>query len=276
MAEAESVERPRPPQGDWLGTPHLRFERRGSIAICTVDRPQARNAMTASMYFGVRYAVDHVNRSDDLAGLLITGTGDVFIPGGDLGGERGDDWGNIGRLFGMDCVPFDALRHSRKPVVSAVNGIAQGGGMLIAMMSDVAVASERATFRAPELFRGIADTVYAAYLPAQVGPARARDLLFSGRVLSAAEALDWGVVTRVVPHDELFDAALAVLIDCCRTAPEARANVKRIISARYGAFERMTMEASLRGPEAVEGFLAFKERRAPAWIPEDLRPDGRV
>ena len=123
----------RPPEGDWLGTPFLRFERRGSIAIVTVDRPHRRNAMTPAMYFGVRYAVDHVNRSDELAACVLTGTGDVFIPGGDLGGDQEDAWGDLATLLHMDSVPFDALRHSAKPVVSAVNGICQGGGLMIAI-----------------------------------------------------------------------------------------------------------------------------------------------
>jgi enoyl-CoA hydratase len=77
---------PRPPEGDWLGTPHLTFRREGPFAIVTLDRPEARNAMTPAMYFGIRYAVSRVNGDADLAGLLITGTGDVFAPGGDLGG----------------------------------------------------------------------------------------------------------------------------------------------------------------------------------------------
>ncbi len=93
-------------------------------------------------------------------------------------------------------------------MVCAVNGLAQGGGLMIAMLADVTVASDRATFRAPELFRGIADTNYGQILPRQVGPARARDLLLTGRTLvTAAEAEDWGLVARVVPHDELLAEA---------------------------------------------------------------------
>src|SRR6202044_961829 len=103
-------------------------------------------------------------------------------------------------VMGLDTVPFEALRNSRKPVVSAVNGICQGGGLLMAMLSDVAVAAEGATFRCPELYRGIADTGYAASLPAQIGPARARDMLFTGRTLDAEEACSWGLITRVVPQ----------------------------------------------------------------------------
>lgn len=264
---------PRPPEGDWLGTPFLRFERDGALATVTVDRPERRNALTASMYFGLRYAVDRLNADDTLAGLLLTGTGDVFIPGGDLSGEDPDGWADLPRLLGMDNTPFDTIRRSPKPVVSAVNGIAQGGGMMIAMLSDVAVASERATFRAPELFRGIADTNYGQVLPRQVGPARARDLLLTGRTLTAAEAEDWGLVSRVVPHDELLAAATDALRAACRTAPGARAAVKKVIDRFYGTYDREAMDASLKGEEMQEGWRAFKERRAPAWIPPDLQDD---
>src|SRR5829696_9029462 len=239
----------RPPEGDWLGTPYLRFERQGPVAVVTVDRPEARNAMTPAMYFGVRYAVDRVNADDDLAGLLLTGTGDVFVPGGDLGGDNPDGWADLPRLLGMDNTPFDAIRRSPKPVVCAVNGIAQGGGLVIAMLADVSVASDRATFRAPELLRGIADTYYAQVLPRQVGPARARDMLMTGRTVTAAEALAW----------------------CCRTAPDARLAVKRVLDAYYGPYDRMSMDASLAGPEPVEGFRAFAERRSPHWVPEPFR-----
>jgi enoyl-CoA hydratase len=265
-----------PPEGDWLGTRHVRFDRHGPLAHCVVDRPERRNAMTAAMYFAVRYATNHVDADDELAGLLITGTGDVFMPGGDLSQESDDEWSDISRLLYMDVVPFDALRQSTKPVVSAVNGICQGGGLVIAMLSDVSVASDRATFRAPELFRGIADTNYAQLLPRQIGPARARDMLMTGRTVHAAEALEWGLISRVVPHDDLLDVATAVLIECCRAAPKARADMKRTFDQYYGLYDRIGMVESLRGPEALEGYLAFKERRNPSWVHPDLRTDGRL
>jgi enoyl-CoA hydratase/carnithine racemase len=254
----------------------VRFERQGPLAYCTVDRPEARNAMTASMYFAVRYAVDVVNRDQALAGMLLTGTGDVFIPGGDLGGASVDSWGTATGLLGMDVVPFEAIRNSRKPVVSAVNGICQGGGLLMAMLSDVAVVADGATFRCPELYRGIADTGYAAYLPAQIGPARARDMLFTGRTIDAEEACSWGLVSRVVPQDDLLEEARRALVACCRSAPQARLAVKRVINQGYGHYDRMSMDESLAGPECVEGYLAFKERRSPSWVPEGLQAEGRL
>lgn len=266
----------RPPEGDWCGTQFLRLERRGSIAVLTVDRPHRRNAMTPAMYFGVRHAVDLVNRSDDLAGLVLTGTGDVFIPGGDLGGDQEDSWADLAGLLHMDTTPFDAIRHSPKPVVSAVNGICQGGGLIIAMLSDVAVASTTATFRAPEIFRGIADTGYAAVLPGQIGIPRARDMLLTGRVIDASTAESWGMITRVVTAGSELDDAIEIARQIARGAPDARSTVKREINRQYEVFDRMSMDASLFGPEALEGFEAFKERRNPSWVPDDLRTDGRL
>jgi enoyl-CoA hydratase/carnithine racemase len=264
-----------PPEGDWLGTPFLRLERHGPLAHVVVDRPEARNALTPAMYFGLRYAVDHVGRDGDLAGLLLTGTGDMFMPGGDPW-SNDDGWADLPMLLGMDNTPFDAVRRSPKPIVSAVNGLCQGGGLVIAMLSDVAVASDRATFRAPELFRGIADTNYAQVLPRQIGPARARDMLMTGRVVPADEAADWGLVARVVPHDELLTEAVAVLEQCCRTAPDARFEVKRIVHEYYGGYDRMAMDKSLAGGEPEEGWAAFREKRSPSWVHPDLRTDGRL
>jgi len=271
-----SPETPKPPEGDWLGTPYLRFERHGSLARVVVDRPDKRNALTSAMYFGIRYAVDHVNDSPELAGLLITGVGDVFIPGGDLGRSQVDAWGDFS-LFGMDALPFETVRDSPKPVVSAINGICQGGGLLIAMLSDVSVAAPSATFRAPEVFRGIADTGYAQFLPAQIGPARARDMLLTGRTLDARTAVEWGLVTRIAedPH-ALIDEASAVLRSIAWGAPGARSVVKREINRQYGRPDRVSMIASIGSDEYAEGWQAFSERRAPDWIPEDIRPDGRL
>jgi enoyl-CoA hydratase len=262
-----------PPSGDWLGTPFLRLVRHGPLAYVVVDRPQARNALTPAMYFGLRYAVEHVGRDETLAGMLLTGVGDLFMPGGDPWSNE-DGWADLPGLLGMDNTPFDAVRRSPKPVVAAVNGICQGGGLMIAMLSDVAVASDRATFRAPELFRGIADTNFAQVLPRQIGPARARDMLLSGRTLSAGEAEAWGLVSRVVPHEALLDQADKVLAQCCRTAPGARFDVKRVLHDYYGTYDRMAMDASLQGSEPIEGWTAFREKRSPAWVHPGLRIDG--
>jgi enoyl-CoA hydratase/carnithine racemase len=128
----------------------------------------------------------------------------------------------------------------------------------------------------PELYRGIADTYYSQMLARLIGPVRTRDLMFTGRTLTAAEALDWGMVARVVPHDELADAAREVLAQCCRTAPGARAVIKSSLDNYLGLYDRIGMRSSLGAPESIEGFLAFKERRSPAWVHPQLRIEGRL
>lgn len=256
-----------------LGTRNLHFEHEGPIAWCTIDRPGARNALTPAMYFGIKRAVKIVNTDPELAALIITGTGDVFAPGGDLGGrsEPGDD--PVPEGLAEEILPFLAIRDSRAPVIAAVNGICQAGGLLIAMMADIAVASDRATFRVPELLRGIPDATYAAALPAHVGVAAARDLLLSARRFDAAEAQRLGVISRVVPHDDLRAAALDAAQQVLQTAPLARAQVKRMLNERYGTIDYQTMFDALdTSPEPREGMQAFMQKRPPSWVPQGLPP----
>ena len=253
---------------DDLGTSGLRLEREGPIAWCVIDRPSARNAFTPAMYFGLKRAVRLVNTDPELAALIITGTGDVFAPGGDLGG-RAEPGDSLPDGLGHEILPFLTIRDSPAPVIAAVNGICQAGGLLVAMMCDIAVASDRATFRVPELLRGIPDATYAAALPAHVGVAVARDLLLSGRRFDAAEAQRLGVISRVVPHDDLRPAALEAARQVLRTAPEARMHVKRMLNQRYGDVDYQTMFWSLdHSDEPREGMRAFMEKREPRWVPD--------
>ena len=253
-----------------LGAAGLRFERDGVVAWCTIDRPEARNALTPAMYFGLKRAVRLVNQDPDLAALIITGTGDVFAPGGDLGG-RAQPGDSAPPDSGPDVLPFLAIRDSRAPVVAAVNGICQAGGLLIAMLADIAVASDRATFRVPELLRGIPDATYAAVLPAHVGLAVARDLLLSARRFDALEAQRLGVISRVVPHDQLKESALTAVREILQTPPMARMHVKRMLNERYGLIDYQTMFWALEeSDEPREGMRAFMEKRSPSWVPEEF------
>jgi enoyl-CoA hydratase/carnithine racemase len=137
------------------------------------------------------------------------------------------------------------------------------------MLADVAIASDRAVFGAPELLRGVADAYHAAILPEHVGIAVARDMLFTGRRLDATEALGHGLVARVVPHDDLRGATDAAVTSLLQTAPRARAALKRLVNARYGTIDRITFDESIAGDEVREGFRAFVEKRSPAWVPPE-------
>ena len=259
--------------GDRLGAAGIRFERDGVVGWCIIDRPEARNAFTPAMYFAIKRAVHLVNRDPDLRALIITGTGDVFSAGGDLGGRTSDGDEPVPDI-GPDVLPFLAIRDSRAPVVTAVNGICQAGGLLVAMVSDICVASESAVFRAPELLRGIVDATYAAVLPAHVGIAVARDLLLSARRFDSDEAVRLGLITRVVPHEDLRDAAVKAVGEILQTGPNARMHVKRMLNDRYGLVDYQTMFGSLaESGEPREGMLSFMEKRAPNWVPEQFAGD---
>lgn len=254
-----------------VGTRALRLEREGSILWCRIERPQARNALTPAMYFGLKRAVRLVNSLAEPCALVITGTGDSFSAGGDLGGryEEGDT--PVPEGLSYESLPFLSIRESRQPVIAAVNGICQGGGLLIAMMADIAVVSERASFRVPELLRGIIDASYAAMLPAHIGMARARDLILSCRRIEAAEAHAMGLFSRLVPHETLEAEATRAAVEILRTAPEARAHTKRMLNQQYPAIDYETMFTSLAyGREPREGMRAFMEKREPDWVPADL------
>ncbi|HWI43181.1 MAG TPA: enoyl-CoA hydratase/isomerase family protein [Nocardioides sp.] len=253
-----------------LGTANLCFEREGPVAWCTIDRPEARNAFTPAMYYGIKRAVRITNADEDLAALIITGTGDVFAPGGDLGGRTTDREDDVSQV-GFDILPFTAIRESRKPVIAAVNGICHAGGLVIAMMADVCVASERATFRVPELLRGIPDATFAAALPVHVGMAVARDLLLTSRAVDAAEARAIGLISRVAPHDDLRKEALRAAREVLTAAPQARAHVKRMMNERYGVIDYQTMFGAIEQSEELrEGMTAFMEKRQPSWMPENF------
>jgi enoyl-CoA hydratase len=138
------------------------------------------------------------------------------------------------------------------------------------MLSDIAVASDRATFRVPELLRGIPDATYAAVLPAHVGVAVARDLMLSARRFDAAEALRLGLISRVVPHDDLPEAAREAARQILLTSPWARTHVKRMLNERYGLIDYQTMFWALEeSPEPREGMRAFMEKRPPSWVPRE-------
>jgi len=236
---------------EWnLGTSGLRIEREGPIVWCIIDRPHARNAFTPSMYMGLKRAVRLLNADDEARAMIITGTGDVFAPGGDLGGryEPGDE--PVPPGFTHELLPFVAIRESQAPIIAAVNGICQAGGLLVAMM---------------------ADATYAAVLPVHIGMAAARDLMLSCRGFDAAEAQRLGLISRVVPHDELRAEALRAAVQILKTAPEARAHTKRMLNAHYPHIDYETMFWSLMDArEPREGMAAFMEKRQPSWVPDGL------
>jgi len=249
-----------------LGSRHLRGTRASGVLRVVLDRPERRNACTIEMYHGIKKAAVLAERDPDVDVLVLTGTGDHFCVGGEMGGKHEDGPALDRETDGIDLTPFVQLERCSKLVLVAINGMCQGGGLVMTLMSDLSVVSDRATFRVPELLRGVADCYLGARLASRVGVARAKWLLFTAQPFSAAEALAMGLVSRVVPHDRL-EAAVAETIGWVRhTGPRARTALKRDLNRQLPALDLPMFVDSLASDEVREGFQAFVEKRPPSWV----------
>lgn len=248
-----------------LDSKFLEGTKSGGVLRVVINRPERRNACTIEMYHGIKKAAVLAENDPEIDALVLTGSADVFCVGGEMGGQHEGGAAIDRETEGIDLLPFRQLETTPKIVIAAVNGLCQGGGLNLVLCSDIALASERATFRAPELLRGVADPFLPARLPSRVGVARAKYLLFTAAVIDAAEAERIGLVAKVVPHDQLMAHVDQVLGQIRATGPNARAAVKQDINRHLPPFDIPMFRSSLRSPEVAEGFKAFVEKRAPRW-----------
>ena len=248
-----------------LGSRHLHATTGDGVLRVVIDRPERRNALTIEMYHGLKKAAVLAERDAAVDVLLVTATGEWFCVGGEMGGKHEGGAPIDRETDGIDLLPFVQFERCPKIVLMGINGMCQGGGLNMTLMSDLAVASERATFRAPELLRGVADCFLGARLAARVGIARAKTLLFTAAEVSAADALAMGLVSRVVPHGEL-ETAIAETIERVRqTGPRARTALKRDLNRHLPTIDFPMFTESLASDEVREGFAAFVEKRPPRW-----------
>ena len=249
-----------------LGSRFLHATNADGVLRVVIDRPERRNALTIEMYHGIKKACVLAGKDPTVDVLVVTATGEWFCVGGEMGGQHEGGQPLDRETDGLDLLPFVQLERCPKVVVMAINGMCQGGGLNMTLMSDVSVVSERATFRAPELLRGVADCYLGARLAARIGVARAKWLLFTAQTIGAHEAAAMGLVSRVVPHAEL-ETALGETIGWIRqTGPRARTAIKHEINRHLPPIDVPMFAASLASDEVREGFAAFVEKRPPAWV----------
>lgn len=243
------------------------------IAVVTIDRPKA-NALDAATSFALGEVFVGFEHDPGVRVAVITGAGERFFSAGwDLGaageGESFDaDWGAGG--FGG----FPDLPGRRTPVIAAVNGMAVGGGFEIALSADLIVAAEHAQFFLPEAGLGMLPDAGSVRLPRLLPPHIAREMLLTGRRMSAEEAARWGLVNRVVPGAELLAAALEMARSVAASAPLSVAAVLDIgrrtahmddIDAMRAIKELPSYRAAIDSEDAEEGLAARAEGRPPAW-----------
>jgi enoyl-CoA hydratase/carnithine racemase len=248
-----------------LGSPNIVARLQGRVLHLRIDRPERRNAFTQDMYRALKRAAVWADQQAPLDAVCLTGTDEWFGAGGDMAGRSNDPEGLATEWDPTDQFPFRHIERCSKLWIARINGLCHAGGLVLALHCDVAIASDRARFRAPELLRGIPDPFLTSRLAEVVGVARARYLLFSAREITAAEAGTMGLVGAVVPHDQLDGEVEALIAQIARTGPQARAAVKRELNQRLPPVDVALFHRAIRSPEMVEGMAAFVEKRAPDW-----------
>jgi enoyl-CoA hydratase/carnithine racemase len=248
-------------------------EIRDGVAILTLNRPERLNAWTPAMearYFGF---LEEAAADPDVRVIVVTGAGKGFCPGVDM--EALKDIGT-GGTFEHSGKPQTFPLTIPKPIIAAINGACAGLGLVQALMCDLRFAAAGTKFTTGFVRRGlVAEHGISWMLPRLLGPARALDLLLSGRVVLAEEALSMGLVNRVVALDGLMETALRYadeLVTHC--SPSAMASIKYQVYRHYetdlaAALSETNemMAASLKRPDFREGVASFVERRPPRFAP---------
>jgi enoyl-CoA hydratase len=247
----------------------LLIERRGHVALMTINRPDARNAINRATAEAIDAALDAADADADVWVAVLTGAGDkAFSAGMDL------------KAFAAGEVPFTAhgfggitRREFSKPLIAAVNGAALAGGFEIMMSCDLVVAADHARFGIPEATRGlVAGAGGLIRLPKRVPLTVALEMALTGDPIDAERAYDLGLVNRVVPGDQVVDAAMALAERIVQNAPLAVRTSKRVMREAVELSEEQAwtvnddaFAAIGRSADALEGAVAFAEKRPPNW-----------
>ena len=254
---------------------HILLEKKDRVAVITLNRPEKMNA------FGGRMRQELVEVLNDVAGdsqvraVLMTGAGKAFCVGGDVNEfvdgsvqALSKEVSSVRQAMGQAVLAINTME---KPVIAAVNGVAAGGGCNLALACDIRIASEKARFGQVFTRRGLhPDWGGIYFLPRLVGYAKAAELIFSGEVIEAQEALRIGLVNRVVAHDDLWAASWELADRLAKNAPIPMAFAKRGLQnfqkwdlSQAIDYEAFVLEVVMKSQDIKEGFTAFLEKREP-------------
>jgi len=241
--------------------PMLEVTRDGHVALLRLTRTDKHNAFNRDMSLAVTEAFDALDADDDVRCAVITGTGAAFSAGADFN-EAVAAIDERGRSDGMGAA-IARVAQFRKPLVACVNGFAYGGGAVLAVTCDIRIASEEAAFRFPGAAYGL--VVGASQLPRIVGDAYARELLFSGRVVQADEALRMGLVNRVVPHEMAEPATHELAQQIAANSPAALIATKDVLNRAGSTADAVAAELKWnrelrQSPDHHERFRAAAQR----------------
>ncbi len=255
---------------------HLETEQRGHVLVLTMNRPEAKNALSPEMIVGLADAWDRVDSDEEIRVAILTGTDGVFCAGADL--KAMNDAQNTSdaaqRLRSDTGIAWKALlRNHRltKPLIAAVEGYAVAGGTEILQATDIRVAGASAKFGVVEVTRALFPVgVSTVRLRRQIGYTKAMELLLTGDTISAEEAERIGLIGRVVPDGEALATAMEIAERIAANGPLAVQAIKRSVQETEGLPEAEALKIELEiglpifgTADAREGTLAFKEKRPP-------------
>jgi enoyl-CoA hydratase len=249
----------------------VELERRDHIALVTLNRPEARNAISPEVSQTMATILDEIEADSALRAVVLTGRGEVFSAGADLkvvaSGRANDIARGKGGFAGI------VTRDFPKPIIAAVNGPALAGGFEIVLSCDLVVAADTAVFGIPEVKRGLMAAAGGLIrLPKRVPLAMALELAMTGDPIAADRALQLGLVNRVVPAGHVVDEAVAIAERIGENSPIAVRNSRQLVreAAELSEADGWTRTFELMMPvfesgDAVEGATAFAEKRKPVW-----------
>ncbi|MBT8470434.1 MAG: enoyl-CoA hydratase/isomerase family protein [Deltaproteobacteria bacterium] len=242
----------------------------GHVSTLTINRPEKLNALSEEVLSDLGAAIQTLAGNDDVRAAVLTGTGKAFVAGADIaamsgmGQAEGRDFGALGHGV------FSAIENLHCPVIAAVNGFALGGGCELALACDFIYASSRAKFGQPEVDLGIIPGFGGTQrLPRRVGSAIARELIYTGRMIDAQEALRVGLANAVFEPDELLPVATKTAAEIASKGPLAVAAAKRLIRdgialplPEANRLEQESFGEAFGTNDQSEGMAAFLEKRA--------------
>jgi enoyl-CoA hydratase len=251
----------------------VRYERDGSVARVTIDRPERRNAMSFAVMRSLRDAFAHARSDPDVRVVVLTGAGDrAFCAGADLGGIADASASEAHDARGLLPELFRELWELGKPTIARVRGYALAGGFGLALACDLVVASDDAVFGTPEIDVGLWPYMISVPLLRALSPKQALELMMTGRRVGAEEGARLGFVNRVVPVDAL-DATVDELASTLAAKSPlimrwGRDSFYRVLDMSSGdalAYLQSMLTITSHSEDAAEGVAAFAEKRAPKW-----------
>ncbi|MCI8574056.1 MAG: enoyl-CoA hydratase/isomerase family protein, partial [Oscillibacter sp.] len=200
----------------------IRYEKEGKIGIATINRPKALNALNGAVVADLEALISEVEKDTELGVLILTGEGRSFVAGADIGEQRDFNLDQARAWSKRGSALFRRIEKLEIPTIAAVNGFALGGGCELAMSCDIILASEKAKFGQPEVGLGITPGFSGTQrLPRRVGVAKAKELTFSGKMISAEEAKEIGLANAVYAPEELLNAAKEMANSFLKNSPVA-------------------------------------------------------